>query len=483
MKLKKDVENLMIIEITNSKVQSFFERNSTLDPNIVLANIIDFYEYVSNNLSNGNNQQLLSYVIESTNKIDNLKEQINSIKEQNLNIKEQNNHIKEELFNSISLKLYDVKNSYIEDVKNLLSLDENKNIDKISNILNINNQKLLNDTKELIKKEEEIDVDLFNQFSEKITTETKNLLIESVNNNSWKDSFENFVNNINSKFSDFSSNFQQNANSSEERVSLLLNQVKSLSSENENHSKILCNQFETFMNKFQNSSLKGKFSENLLFDILTNSFPSSEIIDSSKTPNSCDFQLKRQDKPLILIENKDYKRNVNTEEVDKFLRDLDFNNCSGIILSQQSGICNKKNWLIEIRKSNVIVYVHNVNYDSSKIQIAVDIIDHLNFALSLPSNNEDNENFSISNELLTQINIEFSSFICQKDAIIQLSKNFQRDLLSKIKKFELPSLESFLTSKSFDSIFKCKQCSFSSNKKNALNAHMSKHKLDENPSE
>ena len=446
----------MNIEITNTKVISFFERNSSLDPNIVLANIIDFYEYVSNNLSSGNNQQLLSYVIDSTNKIDNLKEQIN--------------HIKEDLFNSISLRIYDVKNSYIDDVKNLLSSNENKNIEKISNFLDINNQKLLNEIKK-----EDLDIEVLNNFSQKITSETKNLLIESSINNSWKDSFENFVNNINSKFSDLTSNFQQNSNSSEERVSLLLNQVKTLSSDNENHSKILCNQFESFMNKFQNSSLKGKLSENLLFDILNHSFPSAEIIDSSKSPNSCDFQLKRQNKPLILIENKDYKNNVNTEEVDKFLRDLDFNNSSGILLSQQSGICNKKDWFIEIKNSNVIVYVHNVNYDSKKIQMAVDIIDHLAFSLSM-THNDSIDSVVISPELLTMLNFEYSNFCSSRDSIIQLSKNFQKDLMNQLKKLEIPSLISFLARKSLEPIIKCKFCDFTTTKKNSLNAHMSKHK-------
>lgn len=453
----------MILDITNSKVISFFERNSTLDPNIVLANVIDFYEYVSNNLSSGNNQQLLSYVIDSTNKIDNLKEKIN--------------HIKEDLFNSISLKLYDVKNSYIDDVKTLLSSNENKSIEKISNFLDFNNQKLLNEIKK-----EDFDVDVFNQFSEKITNETKNLLLQSSNNNSWKDSFEIFTNNINSKFSDLSSSFHQNSNSSEERVSLLLNQVKCLSSDNENHSKILCNQFETFLNKFQNSSLKGKLSENLLFDVLIQSFPSADIIDSSNSPNSCDFQMKRKDKPLILFENKDYKRNVNSDEVDKFLRDLDFNNASGIILSQQSGICNKKNLFIEINNSNVIVYLHNVNYDAEKIKIAVDIIDHLAFSLSL-SNHNSNDSVIISPDLLAIMNLEYSNYCSNRDSIIQLSKNFQKDLLNQLKNMEIPSLNSFLARKSINVAptpipitIKCKLCEFTTSKKNSLNAHMNKHK-------
>ena len=185
------------------------------------------------------------------------------------------------------------------------------------------------------------------------------------------------------------------------------------------------------------------------------------------------------DRLIILTTKKilivDYKRNVNSEEVDKFLRDLDFNNSSGIILSQQSGICNKKDWFIEIKNSNVIVYVHNVNYDSKKIQMAVDIIDHLAFSLSM-THNDSIDSVVISPELLTMLNFEYSNFCSSRDSIIQLSKNFQKDLMNQLKKLEIPSLISFLARKSLEPIIKCKFCDFTTTKKNSLNAHMSKHK-------
>jgi hypothetical protein len=82
--------------------------------------------------------------------------------------------------------------------------------------------------------------------------------------------------------------------------------------------------------------------------------------------------------------------------------------------------------------------------------------------------------------LFSHIEVALAIVKCESRYQISLErvKNANLDLLSKIKKLELPNLDSFLTSKSFDSIFKCKLCEFSSIKKNALNAHMSKHKDD-----
>ena len=69
-----------------------------------------------------------------------------------------------------------------------------------------------------------------------------------------------------------------------------------------------------------------------------------------KQSASCDFLLKRENKPTILFENKDYSRNANPEEVKKFIRDINERNQHGIFLSQNSGITTKHNFQIEFHK-------------------------------------------------------------------------------------------------------------------------------------
>ena len=70
--------------------------------------------------------------------------------------------------------------------------------------------------------------------------------------------------------------------------------------------------------------------------------------------------------------------NVPLIEIDKFIRDVNEHNISGIMLSISSGIANKKNFQIDITKNNnICIYIHNMNYDVEKLRLAIDIIDNL----------------------------------------------------------------------------------------------------------
>ena len=69
--------------------------------------------------------------------------------------------------------------------------------------------------------------------------------------------------------------------------------------------------------------------------------------------------IKRHQKKTILFENKYYSTNVQKYEVLKFIRDCDEQNCSGILLSQNTGICTKDNFQIDIQNNNVLIYIHN----------------------------------------------------------------------------------------------------------------------------
>jgi hypothetical protein len=51
-------------------------------------------------------------------------------------------------------------------------------------------------------------------------------------------------------------------------------------------------------------------------------------------------------KEPILFEVKDFKVNVPITDIDKFIRDVNETNISGIMLSISSGISNKKNFQI-----------------------------------------------------------------------------------------------------------------------------------------
>ena len=64
-------------------------------------------------------------------------------------------------------------------------------------------------------------------------------------------------------------------------------------------------------------------------------------------------------------------------EVDKFIRDINTQGYSGIFISQNSNIANKKTFEIGFYGNNVGIYLSNVKYDTDIIQIAIDTIDAL----------------------------------------------------------------------------------------------------------
>ena len=83
------------------------------------------------------------------------------------------------------------------------------------------------------------------------------------------------------------------------------------------------------------SSRKGDMSENKLLPVLSEVFPTDEIIHngSGKLSHCCDYTVRTYPKH-ILIENKDYNVNLGPDNVRKFLDDIERNNAHGIFLSQ-----------------------------------------------------------------------------------------------------------------------------------------------------
>jgi hypothetical protein len=244
---------------------------------------------------------------------------------------------------------------------------------------------------------------------------------------------------------------------------------KNINKQQETQEKMLTN-LEDFLNKYKNnSSLKGKFSENLLHKVIIQMFPTAEIVDTSKMVHTGDLVVKRESKDSIIFENKDYADNVSAEEVNKFIGDCEKQGMHGIILSQNTGIASKKNYHIDIKKGKVLVYVHNVDYSQYKIQIAVDIIDTL--SEKLKDTSVEKEEKAVSKEVMAEINAEFARFVAQKEAIITVVKDCQKKIIDEIKTISFPSLERFLSS-SDQITYTCDVCNrFTTQSKKVLASH------------
>ena len=239
--------------------------------------------------------------------------------------------------------------------------------------------------------------------------------------------------------------------------------------------QVIGHDFQSFLEKQKNSTLKGKESEEKLESCLVSAFPQGDIMCQSGKPQSCDYLVKRNDKPDILFENKDYTNNVPHEEIKKFIRDIEYQNKHGILLSQHSGITQKNDYQIDIHAGNIMVYLHFVRYDESKIRVAVNLIDHLYTLLKTHGNNHD---LNISMDELSEINKEYLNFIGQKKSLIETTKKMHKDQIKALEDFEMPKLTHLLNSK-FTNVeqlsYKCEICGvYTAKNKRALVTHQNK---------
>jgi len=246
-------------------------------------------------------------------------------------------------------------------------------------------------------------------------------------------------------------------------------------------------ELKDFLEKQKNSTKKGKESENKLEGCLNAAFPNSLIIDKSGESKATDYMMKRDNKCDVLFENKDYRTNVPNEEIKKFIRDIEYQNKHGIMISQHSGIQNKENFQIDIHMNNILVFIHYGHYNEDKIKTAINIIDHLDSVLK--KYQDTNQGTSISIEQMSGINKEYLQFIGQKKQLIETYKKQHKDHLKQLEDFEMPQLTTLLNSMftNVDQLsFKCTICNnFNAKNKRALITHQNKCKktiitLDDN---
>jgi hypothetical protein len=228
---------------------------------------------------------------------------------------------------------------------------------------------------------------------------------------------------------------------SEHRLKENLSEIKTLSNLNQDKQLKLSVDVTSLLNKMENTPGKGKISENSLGSILNVIFPSAEINNVANTKESADYILIREGLHDIRFENKNFGKNVPTKEVTKFKRDMEVNNSSGIMLTQNFGISSKDNFEIEIINNNVYVYLHNVQYEADKIKTAVSIIDHMKKEMV---HKEVAKEISMDKTIFAKINADFIKLIEQRDSIIIAIKKSNEKLISEVREIEFPSLSDFI---------------------------------------
>jgi hypothetical protein len=353
----------------------------------------------------------------------------------------------------ISNRLNEYKKDYINDVKLILL---SNNIEHISPLIKETNNNLIDKTTNIInellpKNQTAISKDIDSNFKllqSHIINETNKLLSSSMN----QKNIDEFINNSNSSMSQTINTITSIITSIENRIDNRLNISSSKIDDlhkniNDNHhNNILLQQKVTDMlKKFEKGSGKGNVSENVLYNILLSLFPCAQIdYVGNEIKETGDIILIRNNKPKILIENKDHDAcNVPKHDVDKFIRDCEIQQCCGIMFSQNRGIANKENYELQINNGNVLLYVHNVNFDNDKIKTAIEIVEQ--FKIKFDEINADNDVCNIETSLLEEINKEFNNYTSQKHSLLKLVKDFNEKINSSINDLKMPCLEQFLS--------------------------------------
>ena len=255
-------------------------------------------------------------------------------------------------------------------------------------------------------------------------------------------------------------NILQYINSSEDRIKQDLSLLKETDIKTKVEQENINQNLQKLINNNSNSSIKGKMSENQLYNLINNIYPSGTITNTSNETSMCDILLQRKDKPDIILENKNYEIVVPTREVEKFIYDCKKQNKCGIMISEKSGISMKNNYEIDIYDDIILIYIHNMNYNSDNIIVACDIIDNLYEKLILIKKNIGTIN--IDEETLNKINEEYQIFINNQQILInQIQEQTKINILS-IKKLELPNITSLLLTKFTvkNNKYKCKDCDY-----------------------
>jgi hypothetical protein len=432
----------------NKKVWEFYDQHQNLDfesMNLLFVNILEeLNKDITSSLSNNIACQLLS-------NIKNLQGQIDK-----MNSDTQTN---------FKNKFTEFKKEYMEDIKMILS---NNNSEKIAPLIKEYNGTLLDKTQlllnEVVPKNNEI---LLSQVKENIRSfhssiqyDTNKLLSSTLN----QQSLEGFIQTMENKLSISQQMIQTIIQSTEQRLDTKI-------TTNQHIQTTLQKDVSDLLKKMENSSMKGKYSENILFNILQSLYSTAEIDVVGEQKETGDIMLKRKNKPTILIENKNWNKNVVQEEVKKFIRDVETQNCCGLFLSQNFGIANKDNFEINVHNGNILLYVHEVNNDAEKIKIAIDIID--NFKMKLDECSSSHDGYTIDKEILDEINKEYQLFATQKMLQIKTVKDFSTKMVKQLEDMQLPSLEHFLSTKyAFScSKFVCEFCDYVGKNQSAMSAH------------
>lgn len=463
------------VVITNERIWSFYKENKHISAESVNLLFIDLLESIFNHATRGMdsniNSQLLSFMSDN-------KQQFDFIKSNMMIVNDNLGKLNSEISSNLVSQLSNIKRDYIEDVKQIVSNSSFTSNEKISVLMDKNNDLLMSKTtlmlNDIIPRTNEASCiqiqNTFKQLHEQVVEESRKLLQSSGSEKALNE----FLTSFETKHSIMLQPLYSFYTAGENRINNNINCLKDSTAMTMNAQSKLQTELEDFLGKYKVSSSKGKLGEQRLKSVLDDLYNTADIQNTTGIKASGDFIMKRLNQPTILFENKEYDYNIPKDEVQKFIRDVEYQNTNGIFISQYSGITFKQNFQIDVNKGNILIYIQHCEYTPEKIRLAVDIIDHLYVKIKDMVVDDDNNN-TISKEVLDDINDEYQKYITQKDTMILIMKDFNKKMTAQIEDIHFPVLEKYLSHK-YASVkarnFVCDLCGdFTAKSKGSLAAH------------
>jgi hypothetical protein len=286
---------------------------------------------------------------------------------------------------------------------------------------------------------------LIRENTNNIIEKTSNIIDKTQKENNVELNFDKhlsiFQNSINQNVSAIIHTNQQFLNTGLVEQDRKINELTTAINTNTMNQQQLVSNVSTILRRFEVGSGKGSLSENVTYNILVDMFPCASVELVSSTKETGDIMVHRPNKPTILIENKDHTTiNVTVPEVDKFIRDCTTQNCCGIMMAQHKGISRKQNYEIQINSGNVLLYLHNVNFDAEKIKVAFEIVDQFKTRLDAMAINEE-KSVILDVDTLESIHKEYGVYLSQRTAMLKTVKEFSEKMTNSLNDLKLPSIE------------------------------------------
>lgn len=440
-------DNFMM-SLNNKEIFDFYKKNNLdfEEMNILFMGIL---KKLGENIDVSLNASLASELIEKFKKLDAKIDATNNKIQQTVQ-----DYNKDNVENVRQMIMYNTSETIVPLIKESSGHVLDKTSLMLSEIIPKNDEKLIKNIETQ-----------FMLFQNTLVVETNKFLSLALDKKSIDDFFHSLIQNVGMSHNTLVTLLSSSESRIENRLTETerkMGEIKELTNTNNISQLSLYNNVSEVLKKFEKGSSRGNVSEHIIYNILLGLFPCAQIDHvGNEQKETGDIILIRSNKPKILIENKDHtSTNVPKTDVDKFIRDCEIQNCSGIMFSQHRGISNKQNFELQLNNGNVLLYVHEVGFDKDKIKIAIEIVEQ--FKMKIDDNFNNEEDCMIDKDSLNEINKECLNYVLQKGNLLKLLKDYNEKMSQVINELRFPTLEKYLSTKfatsSVQSENICKYC-------------------------